>query len=157
MLSIANEVNPLIFCCICFVFDTNYVFPTNWSYFDSLNIITTQKCLNHFENNNEKRPLLTILIINFEPQRIFWWSLFHWKLHILGFNLNINFSKFVFLLSELWPFEIRVSNQSKLKYACTYFKYARTCFVYACAHYIPKPQKFIFLGPKLLSLMGPGL
>ena len=28
MLSIANEVDSLIFCCVCFVCDTNYVFPT---------------------------------------------------------------------------------------------------------------------------------
>ena len=28
MLSIANEVDPLIFCCMCFVCDTNYIFPT---------------------------------------------------------------------------------------------------------------------------------
>ena len=28
MLSIANEVDPLIFCGICFVYDTNYIFPT---------------------------------------------------------------------------------------------------------------------------------
>ena len=28
MLSIANEVDSLIFCCVCFVYDTNYVFPT---------------------------------------------------------------------------------------------------------------------------------
>ena len=28
MLSITNEVDPLIFCCVYFVYDTNYVFPT---------------------------------------------------------------------------------------------------------------------------------
>ena len=28
MLSIANKVDPLISCCVCFVCDTNYVFPT---------------------------------------------------------------------------------------------------------------------------------
>ena len=28
MLSIVNEIDPLIFCCVCFVCDTNYVFPT---------------------------------------------------------------------------------------------------------------------------------
>ena len=28
MLSIANEVNPLIFRCVCFVCNTNHVFPT---------------------------------------------------------------------------------------------------------------------------------
>jgi len=28
MLSITNEVDSLIFCCVYFVYDTNYVFPT---------------------------------------------------------------------------------------------------------------------------------
>ena len=28
MLPIANELDPLIFRCVCFVCDTNYVFPT---------------------------------------------------------------------------------------------------------------------------------
>jgi len=28
MLSIANEMDPLIFRCMCFVCDTNHVFPT---------------------------------------------------------------------------------------------------------------------------------
>ena len=44
---------------------------SNWSYFDSLEVITTQKCSNLFENNAEKWHLLTILAITFDPQRIF--------------------------------------------------------------------------------------
>jgi len=64
----------------------------NWSYFNSLEVITTQKCLNRFENDAEKWPLLIVLTKPFDPQRIFEWGLFHWKLDILGFNLNTYFA-----------------------------------------------------------------
>ena len=43
----------------------------NWSYFDSLKVITTQKYSNCFENEAEKWPLLTFLAITFDPQIIF--------------------------------------------------------------------------------------
>ena len=32
MLSIANEVDPLIFCCVCLVCDTNMYFSNNMPY-----------------------------------------------------------------------------------------------------------------------------
>ena len=43
----------------------------NWSYFDCLEVITTQKCSNHFENDAKKWHLHTVLAITFDPQRIF--------------------------------------------------------------------------------------
>ena len=55
----------------------------NWSYFDNLEVITTQKCSNRFENDVEKWHLLAILTIIFDPQRIFEWDLFLWKVDIL--------------------------------------------------------------------------
>ena len=39
MLSIANEVDPLIFCCICFVCDTNHVLPIG-GHFQELKIFS---------------------------------------------------------------------------------------------------------------------
>ena len=84
----------------------------NWSYFDSLEVIITQKCSNHFENNVEKWPLLTILIITFDPQKKFEWGLFHWKENILGFNLNTKFAYVGLKFNELWPFKVGSSKLS---------------------------------------------
>ena len=47
---------------------------------------------NSFEIDIEKWHLLALLTINFDPQWIFEWDLFHWKVDILGFNLNTNFA-----------------------------------------------------------------
>ena len=63
----------------------------NWSYFDSLEVIATQKYSNRFEIDSKKWTLLSVVTITFDPQRIFEWGLFHWKVDILDFNLNTNF------------------------------------------------------------------
>ena len=54
----------------------------------------------------------TVLTITFDPQRIFEWSLSHWKVDILGFNLNTNISQFGLILSKLWSFEVGPIGQS---------------------------------------------
>ena len=41
------------------------------------------------ENYFKKLHLIIVLTITFDPQRIFKWGLFHWKVDILGFNLNV--------------------------------------------------------------------
>ena len=45
MLSIANEVNPLIFCYVCFVCNTNYVFSTISYLFNSLLLKLSNKII----------------------------------------------------------------------------------------------------------------
>ena len=47
---------------------------SNWSYFDSLEVITTQKCSNRFENDAEKWPLESAQ--TFDPQRMIEWGSF---------------------------------------------------------------------------------
>ena len=109
----------------------------NWSDFNSLKIITTQKYSNRFENDVEKLPLLIVLTVTFHSQRIFEWSLFHWKLDILCINLNINFSWFGFILRELWPFEVETSEQSNLSMRVHVFKFARAYFEHVHAQAFP--------------------
>ena len=95
----------------------------NWSYFDSLEVITTQKCLNRFENNAEKWLSLIVLIIPLDPQSIFGWGLFHWKNRHLGlqfeyiFCLILTYIKWVIAVwSQTNPaIKIRVFGD-----ACTY-------------------------------------
>ena len=53
MLSIANKIDPLIFFCVCFVCDTNYVFPTV-SARDPLLVKGKQKCAPMYQL---KKPL----------------------------------------------------------------------------------------------------
>ena len=61
MLSIANEVDPLIYWCICFVCDTNYVFPTI-SAQDLLLVKGKWKCAPTYQL---KKPLPFFKIIRF--------------------------------------------------------------------------------------------
>ena len=49
--------------------------------------------------------MLNFVTTTFDPKIIFEWCLFHWKVGILVFKLNINLAWFGFILSELWSFK----------------------------------------------------
>ena len=65
MLSIANEVNPLIFCYVCFVCSTNYVFSTISYLFHSLLLKLSNKIIKWFFQNDFFFFFLYFSFINF--------------------------------------------------------------------------------------------
>ena len=79
----------------------------NLSILNSLEVITTQKCSNRFENHVKKWLFHIVLTISSKPQIIFEWGFLNWLVDILGFYLNKNFVKFKFKISEIWQFEVR--------------------------------------------------
>ena len=64
MLSSANEVDPLIFCYICFVCDTNMCFPNNW-YQSGLQFQISITCFVSFGIRDSNFMMLEDSAINF--------------------------------------------------------------------------------------------
>ena len=64
MLSIANEVDPLIFLCVCFVCDTNMYFSNNW-YQDGLQFRICITCFVSFGIKDGNFMMLEDSTLNF--------------------------------------------------------------------------------------------